>query len=163
MTVHVELIWKRPIVLKDGWEDGLLYTCNLERLDTSPGIYVFCRRWGNSFVPIYVGQAKSVRQRINQQFNNLKLMVALQHSARSGDRILLHGYISGRPGQRVERALNVAERSLIDRALTDGYELVNVQGTKRKLDELICSGNRGATQLFGKRLLVASGGRKKAN
>ena len=162
MAVHVDLKWRRPILLKDGSEEGLIYTCNLDRLEQSHGCYVFCRRWGKSLVPVYVGQASNIRRRIKKHFNNLKLMVALQHSAKGGDRVLLHGTIKGRPGQRLERTLNVAERALIEKALSDGHQLVNIQGTKRRSDELNCSGNRDATRLFGSRLLVSSGRPKKA-
>ncbi len=93
MKLQVE--WGRPIRLSSGKARGMIYDVDLERVVTDAGVYVFGRTWGRQFEALYVGKATKIRQRINGQLNNLRLMQHLLH-AKSGDRIV----IAGAPGSR---------------------------------------------------------------
>ena len=87
MILHLE--WGRPVVLRDGSADNLIYTATLDLIPAKPGIYIFGRRYGKNFEALYVGQASNgMRGRIKTQFNNLKLMQHLKNS-KSGRRIVL--------------------------------------------------------------------------
>jgi len=80
--------------LKDGSKTNQIYCCaGLERLSGKPGVYIFARKFGKIVFPLYVGQAKSLRSRIEGQFNNLRLMVGIKN-AQNGRRILLIGRLS---------------------------------------------------------------------
>ena len=129
------LEWGRPVLLKDAVAENMIYTVNLDRLTDMPGIYVFARRYADSYEALYVGKANNIRVRVRQQLNNLRLMQHLKHS-KNGRRVLLPGEIVTKPGQQLAKTLELAERALIRHFLSEGHELVNVSGTKLRRHEL---------------------------
>lgn len=138
--------WLEPFQLVDGARRGLTYMvadADQERLPDVPGIYIFGRRHGDGFTPVYIGQAGSLRSRVWFQLNNNRLMNSLEQ-ARNGTRELLIGEFSARPGQRAKRALDIVERGLIKLALAEGHELVNRHGTRIRSHSVEMSGSRSA-------------------
>lgn len=137
MKLRIE--WGRPIPLKDGTRQHLIYTVDLTKLPQASGIYVFGRRFGTNFEALYVGQASQIRGRIKGQLKNLPLMLHLR-DAKIGKRIVIAGRFIARPGQTPKRCLSLIERSLIRYFLAEGYDLVNKQGTHLRQHEIISSG-----------------------
>jgi hypothetical protein len=135
MQLHIE--WMRPIVLKH--DENLIYKVDLDKLLNFAGFYVFGRRWGSQFEALYVGKANQIRGRVKGQMNNLRLMQHLKN-AKTGNRVLLCGKIVTRPGQRIEKCLVLIERALIRYFLSEGYDLVNKQGTRLRRHEVASSG-----------------------
>lgn len=131
--------WGRPIALRSGASENLIYTVDLAKLPESSGIYVLGRRWGSEFEALYVGKAGRIRRRVKTQLNNLRLMQHLK-SAKSGRRIVLPGRILPRPGQRKEKSLLILERALIRHFLSEGHDLVNKQGTRLRRHEIVSDG-----------------------
>lgn len=82
MDLHLE--WQRPIVLRDGTRQDLIYVTDFDRLPDTPGVYVFGRRFGKQIEALYVGKANRLRGRVKGQFNNLRLMQHLGTRARGG-------------------------------------------------------------------------------
>lgn len=139
MKLQVE--WMRPIMLRDGTHQNLIYTVNLDRLpDNTAGIYVLGRRFGSHFEALYVGKASRIRGRLKDQLNNLRLMQHLR-KAKTGRRIALIGRVVTRPGQRLDKCLALIERALIRYFLSEGHDLVNKQGTRLRRHEIVASGN----------------------
>ena len=139
--MEISIVWGRPVALKDGKANNLLYWVDPNKLPEDAGVYVFGRRWGHeSFEALYVGQATNIRHRVKIQFNNLKLMMHLR-DARNGKRILLTGVIATKPGQQIKRCLNVAEQTFIRHFLSEGHDLVNKQGVRLRQDTITSSGN----------------------
>ena len=66
MKLGVE--WNRPLALKSGARDGLIYAVELDRIERVPGVYIFARRWGKSFEALYVGQSVNLRSREHRKF-----------------------------------------------------------------------------------------------
>jgi hypothetical protein len=145
--------WQDPVELIDGSNDGYIYWCDLESIPDSPGIYVFARQFGDSVTPLYVGQAMNMRLRVKQQFNNLKLMRAIEN-AQIGRRILLLGEILTKPGQKIERVLDVIEGGMIEYIVTNEYELINKMGTKLAYDAVTFEGNLLSRRLCPRTLHV---------
>jgi hypothetical protein len=137
MRLQVE--WSRPIRLKDGRKQGLIYSIDLHKVAARPGVYVFARRYGSRFEALYVGQAKKIRSRVKGQLNNLRLMHHLQ-AATAGRRILLAGKFLAKPGQESSKCLNLVERALIRYFLSEGHDLVNKLGTRLRRHEIDSSG-----------------------
>ena len=102
--------------------------------------------------PLYVGQALSIRYRVRDQFNNLKLMRGIQR-AQIGRRVLLLGEILTKPGQKIKRVLNIVELSLIEHFVEKGYELLNKQGARLHYDTVTFEGNLLSRRLFDHRFL----------
>jgi len=137
MKLSVE--WSRPIPLKDAAKQNLIYSVVLDKLPTSPGVYVFGRRWGQKFEALYVGKANGIRGRVKNQLNNLRLMQHLKN-AKDGKRIVLAGRIITKPGQQLDKCLPLIERALIRYFLSEAHDLVNKQGTRLRRHELSSSG-----------------------
>lgn len=137
MNLGVE--WSSPIKLKDAASDNLIYKLDLERMPRAAGVYVFGRKWGNQFEALYVGKAGKIRGRIKTQLNNLRLMQHLKN-AKAGKRVVMIGQFMGKPGQQVNRCLPLIERTLIRYFLSEGHDLVNVQGTRLRRHEVSSDG-----------------------
>jgi hypothetical protein len=137
MKLHVE--WARPILLKDGTKQNLIYTIDPKKLPQVAGLYILARRWGSELEALYVGKANNIRGRLKGQFNNLRLMRHIKN-AKTGKRIVLTGRFMTKPGQRREKSLLLIERALIRYFLSEGHDLVNKQGTRLRRHELASSG-----------------------
>ena len=140
MALTVRVAWDKAITLgpKARFQKNLVKM--IGELPDAPGIYVFARRFANTLIPMYVGQASNgFRGRLKQQANNLKLMEALREE-KNGDRVLLLGRIKTSRGQQLNNVVDVAEQAHIEHALTEGYELINIRGTKTKRHQIDISG-----------------------
>lgn len=151
------LRWHHPVTLHDGQADGLIYAIrNFDPIPVAPGIYVFTRQFGGTSIPLYVGQATNLRSRVGGQLNNLRLMRAIEDEPNGGRLVLIGEWIPKR-GQREGRALNALERAYIENALTEGHQLLNVQGTRTPIDTITSEGRRRSHQPFPRRMNVKRG------
>jgi hypothetical protein len=171
MNMKIELEWEGPITLKPVNTGGYKFEAIEEELPTHAGIYVFARKFGPSFYPIYIGKAGNVRTRLKTQFKSLPLMVKVKNwnqtnaedesRALNGTRVLFIGSLA-KPNSvvQVKKALGIAERSLIEHALTEGHNIVNIQMTKTKYDEVTSSGVKGHRS-FAPQSMLAKAQKKK--
>jgi hypothetical protein len=152
--MDLEVIWREPVELQDGSSRNLIYACdNLEWIPDGAGVYVFGREFGENVEPIYIGKAGNLRQRVRQHIEtNVRLMKSIE-SAKSGRRVVLIGEWIGTPGQQAAR-VPILESALIKYALAEGYELVNVHGTKTPVHEVEMVGNRAGTRLFSRHMKI---------
>jgi hypothetical protein len=141
MKLRIE--WLPSIQLEDGRDQNLIYVCDYESIPERPGIYVFGRTFGAAFEALYVGRAgSSLKRRIKQQFNNVKLMQHVRN-AKNGDRVLLVGLFASQKGQQTNNCLPVMEHAFIRHYLDADNDLVNVQGTRLKTHAIVSSGASG--------------------
>jgi hypothetical protein len=141
--MKLKMEWARPISLKNGSHENLIYTCDHRKVPQRAGIYVFGRRYGRNIEALYVGQAGSLQGRVKSQFKNLPLMMHLQN-AKNGKRILLVGRFIPKPGQKEGKCLDLVERALIRHFLSEAHDLVNIQGAKLRRHEITSLGAKGA-------------------
>lgn len=125
--MDLTLSWCKPLPLRDGYRENLIYTIYEEKIPNVPGIYVFARKHGKFMEPLYVGKANNLQVRISQQLNNARLMKGIENAS-AGHRILLLGELFLKPGQQLDKALKIAESAFIKHYLAEGYELLNIQG-----------------------------------
>jgi hypothetical protein len=155
--VDIQLRWLEPLELIDGTREGLIYNVaekDWDHIPDAPGAYVFARAHGDSITPLYIGRATSLADRVWQHLNNnLRLMRGLEDAA-AGYRILLLAPLIPRPGQRISRVLQLVESALIRSALVEGYELLNVQGTRTRVHTITFSGNREARSWLPSRTIL---------
>ena len=152
--MNITLKWGQPIRLRNGAAENLIYTLDIDVLPRKVGIYVFGRQCGQSIIPVYVGQATRIRGRVKKQLNNAKLMVALLNTP-GRKKYLTYAEIVGKPGQKASQALNVVEKALIEHALAEGHEIVNIQGTKRPKHRITSTGGRSGRTWLPRRLTPA--------
>ena len=141
--MKIEIEWLPLIPLRGGRGENLIFKLDdPDILSRSPGVYVFGRKMGgHSFVPVYVGQAARLRGRIKRQLNNVRLMMALKN-APGRKSFLAVGELNRKPGQETKKALSIIERALIEYAVAQEFEIVNVMGTKRSRHSITSSGRR---------------------
>jgi hypothetical protein len=150
--MDLQIEWDEPVPLRYVSGGSLIYECDLDLVPEAPGIYVFARRYDSKHYPLYVGQAKDLRVRVDQHFRgNVPLMRGLQHAGNGARVVMICRFIAKR-GQRLASALDVLERAYIESALSQGYELLNVQGTKYKLDTITSTGAKASHEPFPRRL-----------
>jgi hypothetical protein len=155
--MEIRIVWQQPIPLVDGSKQSLIYVPrDTAAIPGRPGVYIFGRRYGDTVSPLYIGKAENLAKRIEQQMNNVRLMKGIEN-APTGERILLLGELSLRPGQRVPRVLEVVENALIEFALTNEHEILNKQGTRTPFHTLTFEGNRSSRQVAPLRMNVRSG------
>lgn len=153
--MKIELNWAEPIPLKSIHPTGYDFESLREELLHAPGIYVFARKFGGTYTPIYIGKAENVAKRLKTQFNNLRLMRQVNNwnpmdpddaSKRvTGARVLFVGYLEKpRAGDNASVALRLAERSVIEHALSEGFAIVNIQMTRTKYNQVQSTGSRKA-------------------
>lgn len=125
MQLYVD--WLTPVPMRSS--DTLILTTDFAVLPQSPGVYIFCRKWGKQSEALYVGRAENIRSRVRQQTNNLKLMKHIANAA-IGQRQIIAGCFLPKPGQPLTKCLDLIERALIRHFLSEGHNLVNKVGAK---------------------------------
>lgn len=152
--MRIDLRWERPIRLRDGSRQNQIYLARgLERISKKAGVYIFARTFGKFIEPLYVGQALKVRDRVEFQLNNVRLMMGVKN-AQAGRRILLVAYLKLHPGQQKGKVLDIVESAIIKHALAGGCELLNKQGVKTKVHMVLSKGNKSSKQVAPLRMLV---------
>jgi len=152
--MKLELRWHLPQKLKDGSKNGLIYEISsIDKWNNVTGVYMFCRKYGKTVVPLYIGQAMNIGSRIRQHLNSVKLMKGIKDSL-SGDKILIVGQLIPKPGQDKKKSISIIEKALIGHCLAEGIELLNKQGTKIKFHKISVSGYLLARNITGKTIFA---------
>src|SRR5690606_19451703 len=150
--VQMELIvqWHKPIEPLDGAEEHLIYTAKgLDEWWGVPGVYMFARKFGGSLHPLYVGKAENIGQRVTQHFkSSTRLMNSLRKSA-NGLKVLVPAEFKPKRGQNTKKCIGLIERALIDHTLSEGHELLNVQGARTPTHTINFSGYLSARSVTG--------------
>jgi hypothetical protein len=150
--MRISVTWHAPIRLPAPMS-RLHERFDLDLLPADPAIYLFARRFGLRMQVLYVGKATSLRSRIKQQLNNLKLMQVIDDSA-IGPRMLIYGTFNTKPGQRADVILDIVERALIDHYTEAGDQLINKMGTRLPVDVIEFDGNLLARRRSGREIRV---------
>lgn len=158
--MELSIKWHKPINLLDGHKQNLIYTANgIESWLGVSGVYMFCRQFKGSLIPLYIGKAEDIAVRINQHFNTstklMKIISNLNNPGNRGKKVLVVGQFTPKSGQSTKKSIAIIERALIVHALAEGFDLLNVQGTKTPTNSIHFSGYLGARSLTGKHLSVA--------
>ena len=152
-SMELSIKWHQPIPLLDGDKDNLIYVAEgLDSWRDVPGVYMFARIFNDEICPLYIGKAESIGSRAWQHFkSNTKLMTSIKKSS-NGARVFIPGKFMPKPGQSTKKCIALVERALIDHALAEGYELLNVQGAKTPTHRIRLSGFLGVRNITGKSL-----------
>lgn len=147
--MNLEIVWSQPIPLIDGDAENLIYIApGIEEWAGYRGVYMFCRIYNGFLSPLYIGRSKNIANRIQQHLNTIKMMRAIQKSPK-GEKVLIVGELIKKRGQDEEASLRLAEKVLIDHALTEGFELINKAGTNPPYHSIAFSGYNVAKNFSG--------------
>jgi hypothetical protein len=154
MALNLDVEWLRPMPLRDGRAQRLIYSLDLEAVPKRAGVYIFARTFGKAIIPIYIGQSENFRGRIKTHlFGNVPLMRGIEDQP-NGRRMLLFAALRTKRGQQLDKCLDLLERTLIRFALAEGHELLNDQGTKTATHSLKFSGKKEWHRPFPRRMSV---------
>lgn len=137
--MKLSIDWEQQIELKNSKIKTLLYTLDLDKVTTNPGVYIFGRRFNKTFEALYVGKGNNIRSRIKTQLNNLKLMQHIKN-AKDGKRVLICGFFNAKQGQKNGKGISLIEKALIRHYLYEGHDIVNKQGVSIRNHEILSSG-----------------------
>ena len=154
--MDIDITWYPPLPLKDGSAEDLIYTVDEDEIkawEDYPGVYMFCRKYGDSLIPMYIGRSKNIYRRIWEHLETTTLMRRIENGS-TGERVLMIGGYRPLSGQSSERALAIVEKALIELALAEGCELLNKAGTKTPTHAVTFSGFRRAKQFSGSKMYV---------
>jgi len=142
MALNIDAVWAQPVALTLSRSNVAIYDCGgIESVPEDSGVYVFARAHGDLFSPIYIGRSTNLRSRLEQHLDTVSLMRQIQ-ARPAGRRIFLYCEPFLHPGQQLARVLNTLETALISHALSEGHELLNVQGARRSSHKISFTGNR---------------------
>lgn len=155
-SMELDVFWHPPIDLREDHDDGLILTCELEKLPEEPGVYAFCRTFGDKIEPLYIGRAADLRSRIKGHFKGSVRLMNKIKDAKIGQKVVLAGEWRAKPGQSAHKALAIIESALIKYAIAEGHDLLNVVGARTPVHTINSSGNREASShLFRKAIMAA--------
>ena len=151
--------WHSPIHLLNGDKQNLIYVADgLDDWWGVPGVYLFARIFNEDVSPLYIGKAENLGARAWQHFKNSTLLMNRIKKAPSGNKALIIGKFSPKPGQNTKKCIALIERALIDHMLTEGHQLFNVQGTRTPAHKVGFTGFLGARNITGKSLIFRATG-----
>lgn len=140
--------WSKPLAFKKG-DINSIFSLDTSKIPKKPGCYVIYNMHGDHVTVLYIGKATGLRGRINGQLNNLRLMLGVKNSL-AGKKYLIWCTLTKGSGRVL-----VFERSLIRHAMSEGHQLLNIQGTRRAYThEINMKGNRTSERIFGRTILV---------
>ncbi len=150
------MTWGRPVRLKDGSKEDLIYSVKVSKLPAKPGFYIFGRQWGHAFEALYIGQSEHVQKRVQEHLvGNVPLMLRMR-KAKTGNRVVIAGVLKTRPGQQLKKCLLLIERAFIRHFLSEGHDLINEQGTRLRQHEIYSDGPQ-PKRIFPKAMYVNRG------
>jgi len=157
MSLNIDATWYKPLVLKDGNADNLIYSCpKFDSVPEAAGVYIFGREYGDAIFPLYIGRSTNLRLRLEQHLeHSVRLMNNIQ-KAPAGTRFFLFCTVSLKRGQKEESVLQTLESALISHALAEGHQLLNEQGTRRPNHTIRFKGNRTSEAIAPRFMRVRS-------
>ena len=151
--MEISVTWYKPLNLEEEeTNDNSIYSIAIDQLPDEAGCYIFYREFGKSKTIIYIGRAQNIKARIKSQLNHLRLMKGIQNSGK-GSKLLMFCTLNIKRGQNLVRVLGLLEKNLIKEAFAQGYELLNIQGSKIHFHRIVFSGNRTSEYFFNRSIL----------
>jgi hypothetical protein len=142
--MEISAKWSKPITLKDGNSDGLIFKLDLDAIPSEPGVYIFARCYSSKVEPIYIGETVNLRTRINSHLkSSVRLLTELKNTGRgNGKRILIYCTVLAHSIDKAKSQVMIIEKALILHAQSEGHSLFNTKGTRLPTDVINFSGNR---------------------
>lgn len=137
--MKIELNWLEPIEL--GSSSTLrenIKNLDLKCIPDIAGVYIFYREYGEKQYALYVGKSENIRSRMKTHFNSLKLIEGLEDTPQ-GKKKLIFAEVKTRSD--LVRALNQAEKGLINHYDNQEHPLLNKKLMADHFDEITSSGN----------------------
>lgn len=137
--MKIELNWFEPIELgSSGTLRANIKNFDLKELPEIAGVYLFYREYGATQDALYVGKTENIRKRMKAHFNSLSLIEGLEKTPQ-GPKKLIFAEVKTRSD--LGRALNQAEKGLINHFDSHEHPLLNKKMMADHFDEITSTGN----------------------
>jgi hypothetical protein len=149
--MQIKVDWQKPIELarnknfvKDIEEIPAL-------LDSRPGVYFFSRRFGELFIPFYIGESLNISARLKSHLESRKIADVLrgisspEEKIKNGPRYFHAGYLRGNfTKENTKKRLAIVQRHIIREAISADYTILNDHLTTIKTHELSFTGSNAS-------------------
>jgi len=137
--MKIELNWFEPIEL--GSSSTLrenIKNFDLKDIPEIAGVYIFYREYGENQYALYVGKSENIRTRMKSHFNSLSLIEGLENTPQGAKKLI---FAEVKTRSDLGRALNQAEKGLIQNFIDTNHPLLNKKLMADHFDEIIATGN----------------------
>lgn len=152
--MNVEIEWAAPLLLA---QNSKLIDIDFSGIEDEPGVYFFSRKFGDAYTPFYIGRTQNLRTRLKQHLASAKIQLVLRGITDKGTPKIgqgakhFHcGYFRPKPGQKWDPCTRIVERYLIQAALEEEIELVNLKLTKIPTHQVEFTGSKLGRGMFSK-------------
>lgn len=148
--MNITIDWQLPLQLTKHKKMILDPKDIPEWVDASPGVYMFTRKFGNTYVPFYIGESLSLQQRLKDHLKTVKIVDVLRSQSgdseiKKGTRHFNFGYLRGNfQKDGAKRRLDIVQRYLIQKAIELDLPILNSSLTKRPTHTLQFNGGPAA-------------------
>lgn len=136
--MKIELNWMEPIEL--GSSSTLrenIKNLDLKCIPDIVGVYIFYREYGGKQYALYVGKSENIRTRMKSHFNSLSLIEGLENTPQGAKKLI---FAEVKTRSDLGRALNQAEKGLIQHYIENDHPLLNQKLMADHFDEIMPKG-----------------------
>ena len=136
--MKIELNWMEPIEL--GSSSTLrenIKNLDLKCIPDIAGVYIFYREYAGKQYALYVGKSENIRTRMKSHFNSLSLIAGLENTPQGAKKLI---FAEVKTRSDLGRALNQAEKGLIQHYIENDHPLLNQKLMADHFDEIMPKG-----------------------
>lgn len=136
--MKIELNWLEPIEL--GSSSTLrenIKNLDLKCIPDIAGVYIFYREYAGKQYALYVGKSENIRTRMKSHFNSLSLIEGLENTPQGAKKLI---FAEVKTRSDLGRALNQAEKGLIQHYIENDHPLLNQKLMADHFDEITPKG-----------------------
>ena len=145
--MKIRIDWQKPIELTRNKRFVVDPDTIAERFEPTPVVYFFSRRFGDSFLPFYIGETLSISERHKTHLSSVKIVDVLrsypmtEEKIKNGARYFHAGYLRGKfTRENTKKRLGIVQRHIIRQAIANDIPILNNNLTTIKTHELEFTG-----------------------
>jgi hypothetical protein len=148
--MNITIDWQIPLQLTRHKKIIIDAKSVSEWIDARPGVYMFTRKFGQNYVPFYIGETLSIQDRLKAHLKSAQIADVLRGLAgyteiKKGTRHFHFGYLRGNfQKDATKKRLEIVQRYLIRTAIEQDIPILNSSLTKRPTHALVFNGGPAA-------------------
>lgn len=158
--MEITVKWQKPIQLTRNKKILINKDEIPESIEQRAGVYFFSRRFGNSYIPFYIGQTGNLRKRLRDHLNSATIVLVLpgingnHEIIKKGARFFHYAYFKGKRGQQPDKCLSIVQKHLIRDAVRMKLPILNEQLTTIRTHTLFLEGSKIARGVYDTEIVV---------
>lgn len=156
--MHIVVEWQAPIKLTHNKKIIVDEKQLPDVVGEKPAVYFFSRKFGEYYLPFYIGETSNVRKRLKVHLQSKKIYQVLigqsgdVNNIRNGTRYFHFGYLRLKPGMQKQTCLKIVQKYMIRQAVENDIPILNHNLKKIKSHRIRFDGGpvaRGQYQISG--------------